>query len=68
LPSDDVVIVTEAQVAIVMLYAWLPVQPYSSVAVMVNDALPALPLYVPVIAPLLELNDNPVGNAPLVTA
>jgi hypothetical protein len=62
----DTVIV--GQVNICTVYARLPVQPSASVAVIVKLALPGLPLYVPEIKPLVEFNDNPLGNAPLVTA
>jgi hypothetical protein len=42
------------------------VQPFVSVAVTVNDAEPELPLYVPLIRPLLEFNVIPLGSDPLV--
>jgi hypothetical protein len=37
------------------------------VPVIVKDVLPALPLYVPVIAPLFASSDNPPGSDPTVT-
>ena len=43
----------------------LPVQLFPSVAVIVNVALPGLPVYVPEITPP-ELRFNPVGSAPPV--
>ena len=53
---------------IVTLYAWLPVAPIESVAVMVKlNGLSAESVGVPVIAPVLELRLRPVGKLPADT-
>jgi translation initiation factor IF-1 len=45
-------------------YAWLPVQPFVSVAVMVKPKRAAV-VGVPVMAPVEALSDRPLGSAPI---